>query len=157
MFRSLLNLLGSTLNRKKMSAWSVKVDHIVTSPPGTDEGFSQEEIERNSKADFSQFSTWEIICEEVLDTSHPRIYFERARMELYRRGIADDAYHKMRRIAWLTAGWLNFVKMLWDWCSLDESDIYRAIDWQYSEGWISKVDRDEWTRFTDLYARGSHP
>jgi hypothetical protein len=58
----------------------------------------------------------------------------------------------MRRFAWLTAGWLNYEKMLWDWCSLDGKDVYRAIEWQYSDGWISKADRDRKREFADRYA-----
>jgi hypothetical protein len=71
-------------------------------------------------------TTWEIVCEEMVDTQHPRIYFERAREELRKRGITDAEFTEMRRFAWLTAGWLNFEMMLWDWCGLDQQDIYRA-------------------------------
>ena len=129
------------MNRMRMSDWTAKVDRIVAEPPGTHDGFTQDDIDRNSKVDFSKLSTWEIVCEEVLDTTHPLVYFERARMELRLRGISDDEIDEMRRFAWLTAGWLNFEKMLWDWCSLDERDIYRAIEWQYSDGWISTTER----------------
>ncbi len=75
-------------------------------------------------------------------------------MELNRRGISDKEYHELRRFAWLTAGWLNYEKMLWDWCSLDVTDIYRAIEWQYSDGWISKNERDRRRLFADRYATG---
>jgi hypothetical protein len=139
------------MSRLKIAAWTATVDQIVREPPGTDEGFSAEDIARNATVVFTTLSTWEIVCEEVLDTVHPRIYHERAREELRRRGIRDTEYIEMRRFAWLTAGWLNFEKMLWDWCSLNEDDIYRAIEWQYSEGWISGAERDRCIEFTKRY------
>ncbi len=117
MFRQLLNLLSSPLNRFKMATWAAKVDRLFCEAPGTDEGFTQADIDRNSKVTFGKMSTWGIVCEEVLDTTHPRVYYEIARMELNRRGISDEEYQELRRFAWLTAGWLNYEKMLWDWCS----------------------------------------
>jgi len=36
----------------------------------------------------------------------------------------------MREFAWVTAGWLNYAKMVWDWANLDDTDIKRAINWQ---------------------------
>ena len=152
MLRRLLHLLGLPLNRSKMVNWAAKVDRIVSEPPGTDEGFTQDDMDRNRHATFENLTTWEIVCEEVLDTAHPRVYFDRARIELSRRGISDEEYQEMRRFAWLTAGWLNFEKMLWDWCSLDGRDIYRAIEWQFSDGWISMTERDRRRRFADRYA-----
>jgi hypothetical protein len=138
-----------------MAAWTAKVDQIVREPPGTDDGFSPDDIARNAKAVFTKISTWEIVCEEVLDTAHPRVYYDRARDELRHRGISDEEYDAMRRFAWLTAGWLNFEKMLWDWCSLNERDIYRAIDWQFSEGWISQAERDRCTEFAKRYVKSA--
>lgn len=130
------------LNRIKMAAWAAKVATIVNKPPGNDEGFPPESIARESQADFSGFSTWSIVCEEVLDTEFPRVYFVRAHEELKRRGISAEELVEMRRLAWLTAGWLNFEMMLWDWCGMDVRDIYRAIEWQFSDGWISKAERE---------------
>jgi hypothetical protein len=92
MLRRLLNLLGSPLNRSKMATWAAKVDHIVSQPPGTDEGFTEDDIDRNSRVSFEKLSTWEIVCEEVLDTAHPHVYFERARIELRRRGESGRDY-----------------------------------------------------------------
>ena len=37
------------------------------------------------------------------------------------------------------SGWLNFEKMVWDWCSLDESDILRAIDLQVAGAFLDAV------------------
>jgi hypothetical protein len=138
-------------NSEKMVAWTTAVERIVRQPPGSDESFSPEDIARNTTVVFTRLTTWEIVCEEVLDTVHPRIYHERARDELRRRGITDAEFVEMRRFAWLTAGWLNFQKMLWEWCSLDEDDICRAIEWQYSEGWISQVERDRYLAFVQRY------
>jgi len=125
-------------NRFRMSRWAAEVERIVRTPPGCDESFTAEQIERYGQTDFSKFSTWAIVCEEVLDTAFPCSYFESARRELCGRGITDDEYAELRRMAWLTAGWLNFEKMLWDWHNLDESDVKRAIEWQLKEGWISQ-------------------
>jgi len=140
-----------------MTAWTAWVDSIVREPPGTDEGFSAEDIARNAGIVFTNFSTWEIVCEEVLDTEHPRIYYARAKDELRRRGISDAEYAEMRRFAWLTAGWLNFEKMLWEWCSLTEQDIYRAIEWQFTDGWIVHAERDRLIEFAKRYDEKAGP
>lgn len=150
--RRLLNLLWSPLYRTQMAAWIAKVDCIVAEPPGSDVGFSVDDIIRNGETDFSKLTTWEIVCEEVLDTSYPCIYFERARDELRRRGISDEEYDQMRRFAWLTAGWLNFAMNLWEWRLLTDSDIHRAIDCQFRDGWISQSDRKRLTAFANRYA-----
>ena len=144
-------MLTELANKAKMYAWAATVDRIVSKPPGSDEGFSAKSIERNSKVSFAKFSTWTIICEEVLDTQFPRVYFERAREELHRRGITDAEITEMRRFAWLTAGWLNFECMLWDWCYLDERDIYRAIKLQYDHGYISAAERDRRVAYAKRY------
>jgi hypothetical protein len=151
MLRRLLNLFGSPVNRARMAAWAAKVDRILQDSPGTVEGFSAESVARDAQADFSRFNNWEIVCEEVLDTTNSRVYFERAREELRRRGISDEEYTEMRRFAWLTAGWLNFEMLLWEWCHLDERDIHRAIDWQYTGGWISRTERDRRREFANRY------
>ncbi len=91
------------------------------------------------------------MCEEVLDTQFPRVYFELAYREMRLRGISNREIKKMRRFAWLTAGWLNYVKMVWDWASADEQDILRAIDWQYSEGWITAKERKQRLRYLNQY------
>ena len=83
----------------------------------------------------------------MLDTTRPRVYFERAREELRRRTISSETYLEMRRLAWLTVGWLNYQEMLWDWNSLDEKDILRAIEWQFAEGWIDQTERENWIAF----------
>jgi hypothetical protein len=151
MIGRLLHLFTWRVYRAKMAAWTAKVDQIVREPPGTDDGFSPEDIARSARVVFTKLSAWEIVCEEVLDTMHPRVYYERARQELRQRGISDEEYGRMRRFAWLTAGWLNFEKMLWEWCSLNEKDIYQAIRWQFQEGWISRAERDRLLAFAKRY------
>ena len=140
-------------NVAKMNEWAATVEGIISKPPGSDDGFPPESIERDSKISFSKFSTWTIICEEVLDTQFTRAYFARAREELHRRGITDAEITEMRRFAWLTAGWLNFERSLWEWCNLDEKDIYRAIEWQYSDGYISADERDRRIEYARRYDR----
>lgn len=136
-----------------MAEWAATIEGIVSKPPGSDEGMSQEEIERAGRVSFAKFSTWTIICEEVLDTQFGRGYFETARAELHRRGITDEEILEMRRFAWLTAGWLNFECMAWDWCNLDEKDIYLAIQWQYKDGYISDGERDRRMEYAKRYDR----
>lgn len=152
MLRRFFNRLSLPLNRSKMRFWTAKVDRIVSQPPGTNEGFPQADIDLSRKVTFGQMSTWEIVCEEVLDTAHPHAYYERALSELNRRGICDAEYQKMRHFAWLTVGWLHFEKMVWEWQRFDKQDIDRAIERQFSEGWISKANRDRWREFADRYA-----
>jgi hypothetical protein len=154
LFVSLLDTMNrgtGWMNRLRMARWAAEVERIVRSPPGSDDGFTAEQIETYGRSDFSKFSTWSIVCEEVLDTTFPCAYFESARRELRRRGIADDEYAELRRFAWLTAGWLNYEKMLWDWHNLDEHDLQRAIEWQFSEGWIARDERDRRLAFVAKY------
>ena len=144
-------LMAEPINHQKMSAWAASAREFAAKPPGSDEGFSAEEISRYAQSDFSRYSTWAIVCEEVLDTQFPCVYFERAHEELRRRGLHDDNLVEMRYFAWLTAGWLNYERMLWDWVNLDENDIVRAIEWQYRDGYISAVERDRRLEYVHRY------
>ena len=150
-------MLTTRAKRSKMAAWAATVERIVNEPPGSDEGLTPESIEREGKVTFAEFNTWTIICEEVLDTQFARVYFERAREELHRRGITDAEINEMRRFAWLTAGWLNFERQQWEWCNLDEGDIYRAIEWQHLEGYISADERDRRMEYAKRYDRAAQP
>ena len=94
-----------------------------------------------------QMSTWALICEEIVDTEYDKEYYERVICELHRRDFTDDQIKRMRVFAWKTAGWLNFEKMVWDWCSLDEKDILKAIEWQEEEGEITSEQRKEFEEF----------
>ena len=49
----------------------------------------------------------------------------------------------MRAFAWQKAGWLNYNKMLWEWCALDEDDIRTALDFQLEDGIISPAQHEE--------------
>ena len=77
-----------------------------------------------------KMSTWALVCEEVVDTEYSTDHYERVVAELLRRHISISELEEMRVFAWETAGWFNFEKMVWDWCSLDEEDIQKAIEWQ---------------------------
>ena len=54
--------------------------------------------------------------------------------------------------AWRTAGWLNFDKMVWDWCGLDEADILRAIEWQLEEGVVSSEAAKSMKDYVETYS-----
>ena len=58
----------------------------------------------------------------------------------------------MRRLAWHTAGWFNFPMMVWDWVSLDESDIFKTIAWLYERKQISQEQRLAFESFVRLHA-----
>jgi len=102
-------------------------------------------------------STWALVCEEVVDTEYRPEHYERVVAELFRRGITPDLLEQMRVFAWETAGWLNFEKMLWDWCSLDDGDIQRAIDWQLKEGEIDAEEYANRLAFLQRFAPRSEP
>jgi hypothetical protein len=70
-------------------------------------------------------------------------------------GFGDEGIQDMRHFAWLTAGWLNFEKMLWDWCSLDETDIARAIEWQRKDGLVDKVTAANMFEYANKRSRAS--
>jgi hypothetical protein len=93
-----------------------------------------------SNAQWDQFSTWALICEEILDTEQPPDWYDAVLAELTRRGFDFLHINKMRRFAWQTAGWLNYELMLWDWVSLNEEDILRALDMQLQRGLISQKE-----------------
>ena len=142
-----LKQISHPINRCRMSAWSAKIESIILKEPGNDEEFEPDEIETFPTPCFEKMSTWNIACEEVLDTCFPAIYFQRAFEELASRGVSPSKYRELRRFAWLTAGWLNFEMQLWDWCSLDEKDIRLAINWQRKDGWISESRKRELLQF----------
>jgi hypothetical protein len=136
----------------RFAVWKKRVNSLICKHPGNDDNFSAESIQSYSKTDFSRKSTWAILCEEVLDTTFPRVYFQQARDELHRRGISDFEIIEMRRFVWLTAGWMNFERMVWDWFGLDEKDICEAIEWQHSDGIISSDDREKRLAYVRKYS-----
>ena len=104
-----------------------------------------------------QLSNWALICEEMVDTTRSDDYYEQVVAELRRRGLADLEIDEMRDFAWRTAGWLNFEKMLWDWCTLDEADIQLAIELQHQAGEISAEERASMEALMAKYAGKSEP
>ncbi|MCW7490922.1 hypothetical protein [Leptospira meyeri] len=112
---------------------------------------TQEEIDRDSKLNFSKLNNWQLICEEILDTEHSHIYYQKCYNELINRGKSKEEIIKMRKFAWLTAGWLNYVKMLWEWVCLDEKDIKLAIELQYSSSIITDQEMNELLDFLELH------
>lgn len=83
-------------------------------------------------------SCWGLICEEVLDTDHEPEGYDAVYAELIRRGFSSVEIDDMRKLAWRTAGWLNYDMMVWDWCHLDEEDMRRALDLKLKRRLIRK-------------------
>jgi hypothetical protein len=98
---------------------------------------SDEEIERDKHIDFSKWTLWELICLDAIDTEHSHIYYTKAYLEALSRGLSASEYKRARKFMWLTAGWLNFELMMWDWVHLDENDIIKAINLQHEKGFIN--------------------
>lgn len=96
-----------------------------------------------NKAHWDKFTSWALICEEVLDTEGAPDWYDDILAELTRRGFSHEQIDQMRGFAWQTAGWLNYDKMLWEWCSLDEDDIRTALDSQLEDGIISATQHAE--------------
>lgn len=100
---------------------------------------------------YAEFGTWSLVCEEVLDTEEDPERYDRVVAELLRRGISLDEINQMRRFAWLTAGWLNYDRMLWEWCLLDERHIRKALELQLRDGLISVDQFAESMTYVDRY------
>ena len=98
-----------------------------------------------------RMSTWSLICEEIVDTEYSDDNYERVVAELYRRGLTDSEILPMRTFAWRTAGYLNYEMMLWDWVSLDESDIKRAIDILAEKGEITDAEKASMEAYVKQY------
>jgi hypothetical protein len=134
------------------AAWQDTCDQILTKPfPPKTSDFPKESLERDRKLNLSKLSNWELVCQEILDTEFSHIYYQKCYEELLRRGKSEHEILEMRRFAWYTAGWLNFVLMLWDWVSLDEADIRRAIEWLYDKKHINEEKRIEFEKFLKLH------
>jgi hypothetical protein len=116
-------------------------------PPEREELLGSQKPERP----FSKFSNWTLICEEVLDTEHSPAHYIGCYDELVFRGKSEAEIQKMREIAWLTAGWLNFGKCLWEWVNLNKDDMVRAIEWQHRENQISDIESEELLAFVNLH------
>jgi hypothetical protein len=90
-----------------------------------------------NQAQWDKFTSWGLICEEILDTEHGPDWYDDILAELTRRGFSHDQIDRMRGFAWQTAGWLNYDKILWEWVYLDEADIRTALDFQLNDGVIT--------------------
>lgn len=101
---------------------------------------------------YASFGTWSLICEDMLDTEHPPEHYDRIVAELQRRRIEPDEMLRMLWFAWRTAGWLNFDRVLWEWCRLDEKEIRVALDLQLREGLISAEQHSESMSYVERYA-----
>jgi hypothetical protein len=116
------------------------VDRIISSGPLAD---ARRRVQGGSarprnQAQWDKFSSWSLICEEILDTEHAPELYDDIVAELNRRGFSFEQIDAMRRFAWETVGWLNYDKMLWEWIGLDEKDIRKALDWQLRERIITR-------------------
>ncbi|MDR2128764.1 MAG: hypothetical protein LBP52_06825 [Burkholderiaceae bacterium] len=124
-----------------LGSWNLVVYFILRDaypPTASPEHITAEEIERDQRADFSGQTLWEIICLEAVDTEYSHIYHAKACAEAARRGLAAGEFKKARKFMWLTAGWLNFKLMMWDWVHLDENDVLKAVDMQRERHLISE-------------------
>ena len=86
---------------------------------------------------YDKMSCWDLIGEEIIDTEHDPREYDAIYAELIERGFSLSEIDEMRAFGWRTLGWLNDEKMLWEWVSLNERDIIRALDWQLEE---KKID-----------------
>ena len=140
---------------QEFNVWKDVCDELLAKPfpPQTlKSDFSADDIERDKRVSFAKLSNWEIVCQEILDTEYSHVYYQKCYDELRRRGKSEQEIFEMRRCAWYTAGWFNFPMMLWDWVSLDESDILRAIELLYDKKQISQEQRIEFEDFVKLHA-----
>lgn len=112
---------------------------------------------RGAYEPLAKMSTWGLVCEEIVDTEYEPPHYERVVAELFRRGITPAELEEMRVFAWETAGWLNFEKMAWDWCSLDERDIQYAIEWQHREGEITVEECSRRLAYTAKHVSNAAP
>ena len=140
---------------QEFSVWKEVCDELLAKPfppQSSSSGFSADDIEKDKRVSFTKLSNWEIVCQEMLDTEYSHAYYQKCYDELRRRGKSDHEILEMRRCAWYTAGWFNFPMMLWDWVSLDESDMFRAIELLYDKKQISQEQRIEFENFVKLHA-----
>ena len=70
-------MLTALANKAKMALWVAKIERIVAKPPGANDGFSSESLATDATLTFSRSTTWGIVCDEMLDTQHSRVHFDR--------------------------------------------------------------------------------
>ncbi|RMG92424.1 MAG: hypothetical protein D6706_16870 [Chloroflexi bacterium] len=105
----------------------------------------------HSSYNLSHLSNWVLICEELLDTQHPPDYLRSCYAELKKRGKTETEIKQMREFAWMTAGWLNYAQMLWEWVNLDAADIRLAIEQQSRKGLITANQQQSMLAFLDYH------
>lgn len=133
-----------------LQAWNKRIAPILKKPfPPIDAP------ERKETPHWDKISTWEMVCEEMLDTSVDAGLLKQFHEELLRRGFAEAEIQDMRHFAWLTAGWLNYEKALWEWGGLDEADIELAIDWQRKDGLVDAETASDMLRYLSERKRKS--
>lgn len=122
--------------------WAAKIANILAKPypPTVDPNPDQ-------KPQWVKFGNWALICEDVLDTEVDPRFVRMCYDELKRRGLDDTMIQEMHRVAWLTVGWLNYERMLWEWVHLDQDDVEHAIDWLHKDQLISKNEHNELMAF----------
>jgi len=142
--------VGDFIVPNGLKAWDRRIAPILSKPfPPVDEP------KREQVPNWGKLSTWSLICEEALDTEPPPGLLTQFYHELVRRGFTDHEIQEMRHFAWLTGGWLNFEKSLWEWGHLDESDIKIAIQFQQKESLIDSETVDWMLRYlTERASRG---
>lgn len=144
--RLLLDDLGRVFRRllsgKGAPPATFSVDHILAQGRLTEarERYRLGRADPDKKAKYSHRPTWQLVCEEVLDTDFDPPVFDAIYDELRGRGYDDSAIDDLRRLAWETAGWMNFDLMLWEWVQLDESDMRAALDLQRERGLIGDIE-----------------
>jgi hypothetical protein len=146
-------LFRNSLNDfQRLEVWRNSCENILSKPyPPLASDFSDHDLVALGNMSVSKFSNWEIVCQEILDTQLPHTYYQRCYDELRKRGKSEQEIFEMRRFAWLTAGWLNFPMMVWDWAHLSEKDILMAIEWLYDYKQISRKQRVEFENFVKLH------
>jgi hypothetical protein len=139
---------------QEFSVWKNVCDELLAKPfppQSSSSDFSAEDIERGKRISFAKLSNWEIICEEIVDTEYPHVHYQKGYEELRNRGKSEQEIFEMRKLAWYTVGWLNYPMAMWEWVSLDESDIRRAIKWLYDKKQINEEQRTEYEDFEQLH------
>lgn len=146
--RSLLDDLGRVfrrlLSRKGVPQATFSIDHILAQGRLTEarERFRLGQADPDKTAKYSHRPTWQLVCEEVLDTDFDPPVYDAIYAELLRRGYDDRTIDDLRRLAWETAGWMNYDLMLWEWTVLEESDMKTALDLQRERGLIGAIEQE---------------
>jgi hypothetical protein len=92
------------------------------------------------KPNWRSFGNWQLVCEDLLDTENDPRFVRMCYDELRRRGLAHKTIQEMHFFAWLTVGWLNYEKALWEWVALGQEDVETAISLQLKDGLITESE-----------------